>query len=191
MPIHEWISKALYHVREKAYLKRYDSIYMAFGKGRIIGMENRSWSSLVVQWVEDLVVVLLQHRFDPWPRHFHMLWAWPKRKKKLRKQISGYQELDLEVEEGCNYLKEFFGWWWNSTVSWLWCLLYKSIRVFKLTELYTHITQWNTLYIHKMAKRQKTQYEALRKISSNWISHILLVGYTSVKLLWKLFITFY
>ena len=35
----------------------------------------------MAQWVKDLVlslqqlVLLLWHRFDPWPGNFHMLWA--------------------------------------------------------------------------------------------------------------------
>lgn len=43
----------------------------------------------MVQWVEDLVVVLLQHRFDPWPRHFHMQWL-TKRDGGTRKKISRF-----------------------------------------------------------------------------------------------------
>ena len=45
-------------------------------------------SSLVVQWVKDLASSLQQlrsllwPRFDPWPRKVHMLWGWPKKKKK-------------------------------------------------------------------------------------------------------------
>ena len=33
---------------------------------------------LSLQWLRSL----LWHRFQPWPRNFHMPWAWPKRKKK-------------------------------------------------------------------------------------------------------------
>ena len=29
----------------------------------------------VAQWVKDLALQLLWHRFDPWPRNVHMLWA--------------------------------------------------------------------------------------------------------------------
>ena len=35
-----------------------------------------------MQWVKDLVIslqhlgLLLWHGFDPWPRNFHMPWAW-------------------------------------------------------------------------------------------------------------------
>ena len=42
------------------------------------------------QQVKDLVLSLQWFRlllwcgFDPWPRSFHMLMAWPKRKKKAR-----------------------------------------------------------------------------------------------------------
>ena len=48
----------------------------------VLSCENRS--SLVAQWVKDLVLslqqlgLLLWHRFDPWPRNFCMLWAQPK-----------------------------------------------------------------------------------------------------------------
>ena len=43
----------------------------------------------MAHWVKDLVLSLLQPgllllpRFDPWPGNFHMLWAQPKKKKKL------------------------------------------------------------------------------------------------------------
>ena len=45
MPLHGWISKALYCVKKKPISKEYivyDSIYMEFGKGKIIEIENRS-----------------------------------------------------------------------------------------------------------------------------------------------------
>lgn len=38
----------------------------------------RMQSSLVAQRVEDLVLSLLWHGFDPWPWNFYMLQAWPK-----------------------------------------------------------------------------------------------------------------
>ena len=47
-------------------------------------------SSLVVQWVRircchcSGLGVLLSHRFNPWPRKFHMPWARPKKKKKKK-----------------------------------------------------------------------------------------------------------
>ena len=40
------------------------------------------------EWVKDLVLslqwlgLLLGHRFNPWPKNFHMLQVWPKKKKK-------------------------------------------------------------------------------------------------------------
>ena len=43
--------------------------------------EGRSRSSLVVQGVKDLVVSLLWHGFDPWPRNFCMPWAQPEKKR--------------------------------------------------------------------------------------------------------------
>ena len=53
-------------------------------------MDNRN--SFLVQWVKDLVLsmqqlgLLLWHKFDPWPRNFHMPQVWPKKKKKERKK---------------------------------------------------------------------------------------------------------
>ena len=50
-------------------------------------LKKKKWSSLVVQWIKDLVLsllwlrLLLWHRFNPWPRNFHMPWMHPKRKK--------------------------------------------------------------------------------------------------------------
>ena len=47
---------------------------------------QKSGSSLVVQWVRDLVLSLAQcgwllwYKFDPWPGNFHMLWAQPEKK---------------------------------------------------------------------------------------------------------------
>ena len=43
--------------------------------------EGRSRSSLVVQGVKDLVVSLLWHGFDAWPRNFYMPWAQPEKKR--------------------------------------------------------------------------------------------------------------
>ena len=45
------------------------------------------WSSLVVQWVKELVLtllwlrLLLWRRFDPQPRNFRMARVWPKKEK--------------------------------------------------------------------------------------------------------------
>jgi len=39
-----------------------------------------------VQWVKDLALLQLQLRFDLWPRNFHMLWVWPKKKKTYNKR---------------------------------------------------------------------------------------------------------
>ena len=39
-------------------------------------------SSLVVQWVKELEVLLLQGRFDPQPRNFCVLWTKTKKGKK-------------------------------------------------------------------------------------------------------------
>ena len=47
-------------------------------------------SSLVTQWVKDLVLLLLWLwllqwcEFSHWPANFHMLWAWSKKKKKIQ-----------------------------------------------------------------------------------------------------------
>ena len=41
----------------------------------------------MAQWLKGLMLSLqwlgslLQHGFNPWPRNFLMLWAWPKKKK--------------------------------------------------------------------------------------------------------------
>lgn len=35
------------------------------------------WSSLVAQWLKNLVLKLLWHRFDPWPQSVHMMRVWP------------------------------------------------------------------------------------------------------------------
>ena len=35
--------------------------------------------------VKDLALSLLWCKFDPWPRNFHMLQGWPKRKKEREK----------------------------------------------------------------------------------------------------------
>ena len=42
--------------------------------------KKSSGSSLVVQWVKDLMMLqqrgsLLWHEFNPWPGNFHMFWA--------------------------------------------------------------------------------------------------------------------
>ena len=53
-------------------------------------MDNRN--SFLVQWVKDLVLsmqqlgLLLWHKFDPWPRNFHMPQVWPKKKKKKERK---------------------------------------------------------------------------------------------------------
>ena len=55
-------------------------------KQKIIG------SSLVVQWVKDLVLSLqwlrslLWYVLDPWPRNFCMLWAWPQIVTRVKKR---------------------------------------------------------------------------------------------------------
>ena len=52
----------------------------------------------MAQWVNDPALSLqrlgslLWHRFDPWPRNFHMPWAWPERKKKKGLYIEGSRE---------------------------------------------------------------------------------------------------
>ena len=51
-------------------------------------LKQKAWSSLVAQWIKDLVVSLqqlgslLQCSFDPWPGNFHMPWAQPPKIKK-------------------------------------------------------------------------------------------------------------
>ena len=41
----------------------------------------------MAQWVKDLVLSLLGHGFDSWPRNFCMSWMRPKKKKKRMIQI--------------------------------------------------------------------------------------------------------
>ena len=43
----------------------------------------------MVQKVKDLALSLLWHRFDLWPRNFHVPWPWPKKKKKVTPAKSG------------------------------------------------------------------------------------------------------
>ena len=50
-----------------------------------------SWLTYSGQWVKDLVSSTLQqpgsllwHGFDPWPRNFHTLQAWPKKPPKTK-----------------------------------------------------------------------------------------------------------
>ena len=52
-------------------------------------------SSLVAQWVKDLVLSLLWHGLDPCPGNFHMPQLQPKkRKKKERKEKKKKEEID-------------------------------------------------------------------------------------------------
>ena len=44
-----------------------------------LGHEN----SLVAQRIKDPVLPQLWHRFNPWPRNFHMPWVWPHTCKNL------------------------------------------------------------------------------------------------------------
>lgn len=41
-------------------------------------------NSLMAQQVKDLAFSLLWNGFNLWPGNFHMLWAWPKEKKKKK-----------------------------------------------------------------------------------------------------------
>ena len=45
------------------------------------------WSSLVVQQVKDVALPPLWNGFNPWPKNFHMLQVWQKRKKKKKKEV--------------------------------------------------------------------------------------------------------
>ena len=40
--------------------------------------KKTSGNSLVAQWTEDPVLLLLGHEFDPWPGNFYMPWLQPK-----------------------------------------------------------------------------------------------------------------
>ena len=67
------------------------------------GFKNASaWSSLVVQWVSDPALSLQQQLglllwlgFDPWPKNFHILLVWSKKKKKRESQLCEEIEFDL------------------------------------------------------------------------------------------------
>ena len=65
---------------------------------QLVLKNKNSVSSLAAQWVKDPLPLqwlgsLLWHRFNPWPRTFHMLWGWPseKQKRKQRVLFSGQQ----------------------------------------------------------------------------------------------------
>ena len=45
--------------------------------------ECKGRRSLLAQWVENPLLSLLWHRFNPWPRNFCMPWARPKKKRQL------------------------------------------------------------------------------------------------------------
>ena len=53
---------------------------------KFLSLKCGFWNSLLVQWVKDLVLslqhlgLLLWHGFEPFPRNFHMLQAWPPQK---------------------------------------------------------------------------------------------------------------
>ena len=53
-------------------------------------LQRRERSSLVAQWVKDLVwpLLWLKYRFDPWCRNLRMLWVWPKRCDKPPSSLS-------------------------------------------------------------------------------------------------------
>ena len=59
----------------------------------------------MVQWVKEPALMQLWHRlqlqlrFDPWPRNFHMLWVWPKKKKQTNKQKPKECEEYIEIRE--------------------------------------------------------------------------------------------
>ena len=42
-------------------------------------------SSLVAQWIKDLVLSLLWPRFHPWHWNFHMPWSWPEKRRKPKR----------------------------------------------------------------------------------------------------------
>ena len=48
-------------------------------------------------WVKDLalslqwLILLMWRGFDPWPRNFHMLQAWPKEKNKEKEKIQVFE----------------------------------------------------------------------------------------------------
>ena len=67
------------------------------------GMISSSWSSLVAQWVKDPALSLqwlcslLWRRFSPWPRNFHMPWAWLKKKIPSSLVVGVFVFLEVEI----------------------------------------------------------------------------------------------
>ena len=59
-------------------------------------MERCCRSSLVAQWVEDLMS-LQQLWFDPWPKNLCMLWTQPKEKKKKSKDVTMKMKRNIKV----------------------------------------------------------------------------------------------
>ena len=67
-----------------------------------------------MQWVKDLVSLqlprlLLWHRFDPWPGHFHMLQVKPPTPKKFTSWREVNQLLMLSKQPLCTYVELNFG----------------------------------------------------------------------------------
>ena len=48
-------------------------------KFNICQVKGHMRGSPVVHWVKEATLSLLWRRFDPWSRHFHMTWEWPKK----------------------------------------------------------------------------------------------------------------
>ena len=72
----------------------------------------------MAQWVKDLVLSLQQLgslqwlEFSPWPRNFHMLWAWPKQMKTKNIFTAGTEvrifHSDLCTTNQVNYYRSMF-----------------------------------------------------------------------------------
>ena len=74
--------------------KSWFHLRMFWMKSKIINfLKNLSfWSSLVAQWVKDLVLSLLWLGFNPCPGNFRMPWTQPKKQKERRKEKRNLNE---------------------------------------------------------------------------------------------------
>ena len=100
----------------------------------------------MAQWVKDLALSLqwlgplLWCGFNPWPRNFHMPWAWPKKKKKKFEQtqwlrimspdqlqlLGSYVPHDFPSSQMINEVTDTFSRplsFPSSNQTWIWCPL--------------------------------------------------------------------
>ena len=67
----------------------------------------------VTQQVKDPVLLLLWHRFDPWPGNFCMPWARPKKKKKDDFKVSNVKRTDI----GTSSRRAIYEQFWRSMLT--------------------------------------------------------------------------